>query len=98
MRWMRLTCEGSTTTRFFCAPKVMDYSDMLLTRPHAPCGSTTCPPAPPQGDAAGKLSSNRDLLLEEIPEDCPHCDMMFSMLETNEAGERVQKVEMQERG
>ena len=31
-------------------------------------------------------------------EECPRCDMIFSMIETTSRGERLQNVETQERG
>ena len=34
----------------------------------------------------------------ETTEACPRCDMIFTLLETAESGERVQHVEMVERG
>ena len=34
----------------------------------------------------------------ETTEYCPRCDMIFSMLETDPSGERVQHIEMVERG
>lgn len=34
----------------------------------------------------------------EATEDCPRCDVLFSMLETTSSGKRVQNIKMQERG
>ena len=43
-------------------------------------------------------SSLRGLAEEMEIGSCPRCDMIFSMVETTPSGERVQHVEMQERG
>lgn len=43
-------------------------------------------------------SSLRGLAEDVEIESCPRCDMMFSMVQTTPFGERVQHVDMQERG
>lgn len=36
--------------------------------------------------------------VSETTDACPRCDMIFTMLEASESGERVQHIEMVERG
>ena len=44
------------------------------------------------------MASPNFLQVTETNEVCPRCDMIFSMLETDPSGERVQHIEMVERG
>ena len=50
------------------------------------------------GTRRGVMSDPNLRQVSETAEACPRCDMIFTMLETNSAGERVQHIEMMERG
>lgn len=51
------------------------------------------------GSPGGRVTAHQNLRrVSKANEDCPQCEAIFTMLETERSGERVQHIHMAERG